>query len=62
MIIGEAWGEQEELHEAPFIGPSGHLLRRALAAADVAMDDCYLTNVFNFRPPGNDIAELCGPK
>lgn len=62
MIIGEAWGEQEELYEAPFVGPSGHLLRRALAFANVQMDDCYLTNVFNFRPPNDDIEHLCGVK
>ena len=28
MIIGEAWGEAEELAEAPFVGPSGYLLRK----------------------------------
>lgn len=59
MIVGEAWGEQEELYEKPFVGPSGHLLRNALAHAGVSLDDCYLTNVFNFRPPGNSIEALC---
>ena len=60
MIVGEAWGEQEELYEAPLVGPSGHLLRTALSKAGVDMDDCYLTNTFNFRP--QSIEALCGPK
>ena len=58
MIIGEAWGEQEELYEAPFVGASGFLLRKALSISGVDMDDCYLTNVFNFRPAGNNIETL----
>jgi hypothetical protein len=33
-----------------------------LEEADMHMRDCFLTNVFNIRPPGNDVTELCGPK
>jgi len=62
MIVGEAWSEQEELYEAPFVGSSGFLLRRALSLAGVDMDECYLTNVFNFRPQRNDIETLCATK
>ena len=62
FIVGEAWGDQEELYQAPFIGPSGFLLRQCLAHVGVDMDDCHLTNVFNFRPERNDIKTLCGPR
>ena len=62
FIVGEAWGAEEELHEKPFIGPPGYLLRNALAHNGVNMDYCYLTNVFNFRPYNNDIEKLCGVK
>jgi len=61
-IIGEAWGEKEEIERAPFVGPSGYLLTRMLDEAGIQRADCLLTNVFNFRPDGNKIESLCGPK
>lgn len=63
MIVGEAWGEKEEEAGAPFVGPSGKMLRSYLRQANIQAGDCYFTNVFNFRPkPSNDIKNLCGPK
>lgn len=63
VIIGEAWGEQEELEGRPFVGPSGKLLHSLLRKVGIDSRDCLLTNVFNFRPkPSNDIQNLCGPK
>lgn len=63
MIVGEAWGEQEERARAPFVGPSGSLLNSFLSFAGIPRSACYLTNCFNLRPrPTNDITNLCGPK
>lgn len=63
LILGEAWGEQEEAQRAPFVGASGFELTRMLAEAGLTRADCFLTNVFNLRPrPSNDITNLCGPK
>lgn len=60
VIVGEAWGEQEERQRSPFVGPSGWHLTQMLAEAGIHRADCYLTNCFNLRPPGgNDIENLC---
>jgi uracil-DNA glycosylase len=61
LIIGEAWGEQEARERSPFVGPSGYELTRMLHEAGIRRADCYLTNVFNIHPPGNDLSALCGP-
>jgi len=61
-LIGEAWGEFEEKMRTPFIGPTGGLLNKMLAQAGIRRADCFVTNVFNLRPPGNKLAHLCGPK
>lgn len=65
MVVGEAWGEEEERQRAPFVGASGRELTRMLEEAGIRRADCYLTNVFNLRPrPSNDIStsHLVGPK
>jgi len=54
-LVGEAWGEQENLIKEPFVGASGQELTRMLADAGIPRSDCHLTNVFNQHPPGNDI-------
>lgn len=54
MVIGEAPGEQEDLHGEPFVGPAGQLLDAMLRA--VGMDrqrNVYIANVLKCRPPGN---------
>src|SRR5687768_9984620 len=63
MLVGEAYGEKEEELGIPFVGPSGFILDQMLAQAGISRRECYLTNVFNFRPrPSNDIKNVCGPK
>ena len=63
MLIGEAYGEQEEKEGRPFVGASGWFLNQALSQAGINRDECYITNVFNLRPrPTNDVINLCGPK
>lgn len=53
MIIGEAPGADEDRQGEPFVGRSGHLLDKMLAAANLRRQDCYITNVLPWRPPGN---------
>lgn len=62
-LLGEAWGEKEELLRLPFQGPAGFELNRMLKEAGIDKSDCVLGNVFNLRPgPDNDIERLCSPK
>lgn len=62
MIVGEAYGEQEEREGKPFVGYSGQVLRSMLRAAGIPYEDCYVTNVFNLRPEGNKLEALAAPK
>jgi DNA polymerase len=45
VMVGEQPGDREDREGAPFVGPAGQLLDRALAEAGVARDDAYVTNV-----------------
>lgn len=54
MLVGEQPGDQEDRAGAPFVGPAGGLLDKALAAAEIDRDGVYLTNAvkhFKFTPP-----------
>jgi len=62
VLVGEAWGEQEELTGYPFVGASGQELSRILLDAGLKRQDLLLTNVLAKRPPNNNIDLLCGPK
>jgi uracil-DNA glycosylase len=44
MLVGEQPGDQEDKAGAPFVGPAGRLLDKALAAADIRRDRLYVTN------------------
>src|SRR3954470_2229081 len=62
-IVAEAHGRGEEAQRVPFVGTSGWHLNQMLEDARIHRADCFLTNVFNLRPPGgNDIANLCTDK
>ena len=61
-LVGEAWGEQEELVQSPFVGASGQELTRLLAEAGIPRAEVFLTNVFALRPPNNNVEMLCGKK
>ncbi len=55
MLIGETPGDREDIEGEPFVGPAGGLLRKALVAAGIEVDDTYLTNAvkhFKWRPSG----------
>jgi len=60
VIIGEAWGREEEVARAPFVGPSGRFLTRLLHDAGIDRSKCFLTNVINQHPKGDDFDEFCG--
>jgi DNA polymerase len=53
MLIGEAPGAEEDVRGLPFVGPSGQLLDRILAAAGFARSAVWITNCIFWRPPGN---------
>jgi len=44
VLVGEQPGEQEDLQGAPFVGPAGEVLDRALADANLPRDQVYVTN------------------
>lgn len=54
VIVGEAWGYDEQLAEAPFVGASGSELTRILADAGIDRRSCLLTNVMAAKPPNNE--------
>jgi len=45
LIVGEQPGNSEDLEGAPFVGPAGRLLDRALVEAGVDRESVYVTNV-----------------
>jgi len=53
MLIGEAPGGEEDRRGVPFVGASGQLLDRMLAAIGHDRTNSYITNIVNWRPPGN---------
>lgn len=59
MVIGEAPGADEDRQGRPFVGVSGQLLDRILAAiglsrtAENVAEAVYIANILNWRPPGN---------
>jgi uracil-DNA glycosylase family 4 len=53
MLVGEAPGREEDLQGLPFVGRSGQLLDRMLAAIGLDRTKVYIANVIPWRPPGN---------
>jgi len=53
MLVGEAPGRDEDLQGLPFVGRSGQLLDRMLAAIGLDRNSVYIANVIPWRPPGN---------
>lgn len=53
MLIGEAPGREEDLQGKPFVGRSGQLLDRMLAAIGLDRTKVYIANTVPWRPPGN---------
>ena len=66
MFVGEAPGRDEDIQGLPFVGRSGQLLDRMLAAIDLTRENAYISNVIPWRPPGNrpptpHETEICRP-
>ena len=53
MLVGEAPGRDEDIQGLPFVGRSGQLLDRMLAAIGLDRTSVYIANVVPWRPPGN---------
>jgi uracil-DNA glycosylase len=66
MFVGEAPGMEEDIQGLPFVGRSGQLLDRMLAAIGLDRTTAYIANVIPWRPPGNRTptpqeTEICRP-
>jgi DNA polymerase len=44
MLVGEQPGDQEDVAGAPFVGPAGRVLDRALEEAGIARGEVFVTN------------------
>jgi uracil-DNA glycosylase len=61
MVVGEAWGYEEQIEGRPFVGQSGQELRRMLAEAGIQPESCFFTNVIPARPEGNEMWRFFEP-
>ena len=55
MLVGEQPGDREDRAGRPFVGPAGRILDDALAAAGIARETVFVSNVvkhFKWRPSG----------
>ena len=55
MFVGEQPGDQEDRQGAPFVGPAGALLDKALEEAGIPRNEVYVTNAvkhFKWEPRG----------
>jgi uracil-DNA glycosylase family 4 len=56
FIIGEAPGMDEDLQGRPFVGKSGQLLDKILAACGFTRDEhVFISNIIKCRPPENRV-------
>ena len=53
MFVGEAPGREEDIEGLPFVGRSGKLLDRMMAAIGLDRSTAYIANIIPWRPPGN---------
>ncbi|TMJ45090.1 MAG: uracil-DNA glycosylase [Alphaproteobacteria bacterium] len=53
MFVGEAPGRDEDVEGLPFVGRSGKLLDRMMAAIGLDRSSAYIANIVPWRPPGN---------
>src|SRR3990167_2586341 len=62
VLVGEAYGAEEEKALRPFIGMAGTVLDQCLRTAGIVRSQVYITNFLNQRPKGNDISPYFGNK
>ena len=66
VCVGEAPGQTEDETGKPFVGASGQLLTKILAAINFTREEVFICNVIKHRPPGNrnpslDEITACSP-
>lgn len=57
-VVGEAPGSDEEWQGLPFVGASGQALNEMFRQVGIDRPSCLLTNVFDIRPPSNNLASF----
>jgi DNA polymerase len=50
LFVGEAPGEEEEIAGEPFVGPSGQLLTKMIAAMGLKREAVFIGNILCWRP------------
>jgi len=53
MFVGEGPGHDEDIQGLPFVGRSGELLTKIIAAMGFRREEVYIANVVKCRPPEN---------
>ena len=53
LFIGEGPGAEEDRLGRPFVGASGQLLDKMIAAIGMTRDEVYIANIVKCRPPHN---------
>lgn len=54
LVVGEGPGAEEDEQGLPFVGASGKLLDKMLAAIGLSRrENCYIANIVKCRPPNN---------
>tara|TARA_Y100000310_G_scaffold247602_1_gene253216 strand:- start:7005 stop:9263 length:2259 start_codon:yes stop_codon:yes gene_type:complete len=61
-LVGEAPGIEEERSGIPFKGSSGKLLDQMLEEAGIKRGECYIDNVMQVKPPGNNFGVFYSDK
>jgi uracil-DNA glycosylase len=62
VIVGEAWGQDEDAARKPFVGASGRELDRMLEECNILRQECFCTNVISARPYANQIWRFFHPR
>lgn len=57
-LIGEAPGAEEEKTGVPFVGGAGRYLDSALRMVGIKRTECYIDNVMQVRPQGNNFGQF----
>lgn len=60
LVLGEAPGWEEAKHGEPFVGESGRLLRELFKKANIAIEDCLITNSC-WCPPRDTAGKIGNP-
>ena len=53
LFIGEGPGYHEDQQGRPFVGASGELLTKIIAAMSLSREEVYIANIVKCRPPNN---------